>query len=290
MSLAGCGISMPPSWLSHEWKPSQVTMIIGPRGIPVSTRIWALAAVLVLIGCGVQEVPVEVTRIVESTREIEVTRIVEITPLATPRPVPPVMPDNVEQFVYRWYGTMSSNALSRLSCTYLQNAMVFSEAASWNTGNPKDFKNTSLIAGDVGEYSGDETLSDLWTDVSAGRKDAIEEIYAYCADKHGLSVYIEDTSGERYQMGKGYVTEKTPPTPVRSQPKPTPLRSSPKPKSLQIRGFSFLCFDIVSSYNVMKIAGHDTALAHVQNVMNTETGGSPYIRPSDAKQAWDRCR
>ena len=250
--------------------------------------MW-VAVILVLTRCGVREVPVEVTRIVEISHEIEVSRVVEVTPVATARPVPPVKPDNVEQFVFRWYGTMSSDALSRLSCTYLQTAAVFMPETGWNTGNEKDLRNTLYIAEDVGFYSSDQTLSNLWADVKAGKDGALDDIYVYCADTHGLSIFIDDSSGKRYQM-KGYVTEEAQPTPIRSQPKPVPTKSAPKPKSVRIRGVTFICYDIVSSYNVMKVVGHDTALAHVQNVMNTVTGATPYIQPSDAKQAWDQCR
>ena len=56
------------------------------------------------------------------------------------------------------------------------------------------------------------------------------------------------------------------------------------------RGVTFLCYDISANYRIHSDFGHSEALDFVQIGMNLETDGQPYIRPSDARDAWEACR
>ncbi len=71
------------------------------------------------------------------------------------------------------------------------------------------------------------------------------------------------------------------------QPTPVP---APPPNKVKIRGVDFLCYDISATYRIHHGVGHSDALDWVQIAMNLETDGSPYIRPSDAQNAWVECQ
>ncbi len=74
-----------------------------------------------------------------------------------------------------------------------------------------------------------------------------------------------------------------------SRPPPTSI-PAPPPEVVDIRGFTFLCYDISANYRIHSGLGHAEALDWVQIAMNLETDGNPYIRPSDARDAWEGCR
>ena len=61
-------------------------------------------------------------------------------------------------------------------------------------------------------------------------------------------------------------------------------------RDVTVRGATFLCYDVSATYRTFHEVGHQEALDHLQNFMNLETGGNPYIRPSDARTAWEDCR
>ena len=89
-----------------------------------------------------------------------------------------------------------------------------------------------------------------------------------------------------------YLIERTPfdnATPMaKAASRPPPTRTSSS--DVTVRDATFLCYDVSATYRTFRDLGHEEALDHLQNFLNLETDGRPYIRPSDARAAWETCR
>ena len=67
----------------------------------------------------------------------------------------------------------------------------------------------------------------------------------------------------------------------------TPVRQD---EDVTVRDATFLCYDVSATYRTFRELGHEEAMDHLQNFLNLETDGRPYIRPSDARNAWEACQ
>ena len=89
-----------------------------------------------------------------------------------------------------------------------------------------------------------------------------------------------------------YLIERTPfdnATPMAKAVSRPPLTRTSS-GDVTVRDATFLCYDVSATYRTFRDLGHEEALDHLQNFLNLETDGRPYIRPSDARNAWEACQ
>jgi len=237
------------------------------------------------------EVPVEVTREVEALIEVtrvvevpvEVTRVVEVPVEDGDKGLPQVTIDNAEEFILAWYGEISSEALSFLSCQHLhaQTVFVANEVLSPSSNDDSsndDASNAAMIGAILGLNNSNRAVASMWRDLQNGSENASEEIYRFCRETYGIVSTVTGPDGRRYQIGIGSVDEST------GQGADTAVERS----TVGVRDFTFQCYDITTWYGQVGLLGHDYAMTFLQTSMAVHSKIYD-LSPSEVKDAWEYC-